>query len=88
MDPNHLLSEKKLEKRERESYKHSFLTKFLEKNDFGDPDPFPTSFRTPKSPTKKKMPPLSKAVSVSDNNKPRYKVPINKVATGKLGGES
>lgn len=62
--------------------------KFLEKNDFGDPDPFPTSFRTPKSPTKKKMPPLSKAVSVSDNNKPRYKVPINKVATGKLGGES
>lgn len=26
-----LLSEKRLEKRERESYKHSFLTKYMEK---------------------------------------------------------
>jgi hypothetical protein len=28
-----LLSERRLDKRERESYKHSFLTKFLEKYD-------------------------------------------------------
>lgn len=81
-----MLSEKKLEKRERESYKHSFLTKFFERNDFGDPDPFPTTSRTLKSPMKQKKPPQSKAVSVSENNKPKYKVPINK--TGKLGGES
>lgn len=33
-DPrDRLLSERRLEKRERESYKHSFLTKFLEKYD-------------------------------------------------------
>jgi hypothetical protein len=31
-DPrDRLLSERRLEKRERESYKHSFLTKFIEK---------------------------------------------------------
>lgn len=28
-----LLSERRLEKRERESYKHSFLTKFIEKHE-------------------------------------------------------
>jgi hypothetical protein len=33
-DPrDRLLSERRLDKRERESYKHSFLTKFLEKYD-------------------------------------------------------
>lgn len=40
-DPNErkLLSEKKLEKREREEYKNSFLTKFIQKTDlFGDED--------------------------------------------------
>lgn len=31
-----LLSEKRLEKRERESYKHSFLTKYFEKHEDED----------------------------------------------------
>lgn len=32
-DEDRLLSEKQLDKRERESYKHSFLTKFLDKGE-------------------------------------------------------
>ncbi len=31
-----LLSERRLDKRERESYKHSFLTKMIEKYDDGE----------------------------------------------------
>lgn len=51
-----LLSEKRLDKRERESYKHSFLTKLLEKED--DEESKQTMSHTPKA---RKLP-LTKAL--------------------------
>lgn len=51
-----LLSEKRLDKRERESYKHSFLTKLLEKED--DEESKQTVSQTPKA---RKLP-LTKAL--------------------------
>lgn len=60
-DEDRLLSEKQLEKRERESYKHSFLTKFLDKED--EQKQSQTVSHTPKA---RKLP-LTKALYDSKN---------------------
>jgi hypothetical protein len=57
-DDNGLLSEKQLEKRERESYKHNFLTKYMEK--FEEEEK--RLSKTPRATLPSKIP-LAKAIS-------------------------
>jgi hypothetical protein len=86
-----LLSEKKLERRERESYKHSFLTKFFEKSEEESKSrtpkevvPTPKGILTNKIPLSKtisdarQMQPIEAPEPVSSNLKPKFKVPFQK----------
>jgi|LauGreDrversion4_2_1035121.scaffolds.fasta_scaffold219909_1 hypothetical protein len=79
-----LLSERQLDKRERESYKNNFLTKYIEKmEEFEEQQAASRQvLKTPKALTSKI--PLAKAIKDSRTMeqatmpaKPRYKVPIN-----------
>ena len=83
-----LLSERQLDKRERESYKNNFLTKYIEKMEETEQQAASRQVvKTPKALTSKI--PLAKAIqdarTMEQANvpaKPRYKVPINAKVVG------